>query len=121
MELKKALKRLSASPVELDQERLREFCCAVPDTTRIADAEPRQEIRVVGEITSVRIVPRPQGSPWLEATVSDGTGWLVAMWTGRTNIGGVKPGRRLVVCGRAAPIGPGRRLLIYNPRYELLA
>ena len=121
MALKKALKRLTTPVSELDRDRLREFCSRVEGTTCISEARPRDEITVVGEIANVRIVPRPDGSPWLEATVKDGTGSLVVMWTGRTHIAGITAGRRLVIMGRGAPSGRGGRLLITNPRYELLA
>ena len=119
MALKNFLQKLTASVEELDQEQLREFCTARPGVIAIGDVVARQPSTVVGEISSVRIV-RKAGAPWLEATVSDGTGKLVAMWTGRRKIAGIKPGQRLVITGRAAPNGPGNRLLIYNPLYELL-
>jgi hypothetical protein len=118
--LRGALQRLRTPVGEQDKARLRDFCAAVPGATPIAELQPRQEATVAGEITCIRIVPRPDGSSWLEATVSDGTGLLSVMWTGRTRIAGVKPGRCLTVTGRGAPTGPGGRLLIYNPRYELL-
>lgn len=117
---KKALKRLTTPVSELDRDRLREFCSAIEGTTCICDAQPRAEVTVVGEISNVRIVPRPDGSPWLEATVKDGTGSLVAMWTGRTHIAGIAAGRRLMVTGRGMPKGRGGRLMITNPHYELL-
>ena len=119
MALRKMLHRLTTPISELDAERLREFCSALPDVTPINDVAPRQDATVVGEIQSVRIVPRA-GSPSLEATISDGTGTLVAMWTGRRRIAGVGPGRKIVVSGRGAPTGPNGRLLLFNPRYELL-
>ena len=120
MALKKFLHRLT-TPVEvLDEERLREFCSSHPGVQSIAAATAREPVTVVGEITSVRIVPKPEGSPWLEVTVTDGTGKLVALWTGRRRIAGVKAGQRLVLTGRPSPSGPGGRLLIYNPLYELL-
>ncbi len=121
MALKGALQRLRTPVSELDKARLRDYCASVPGTTRIAEVEPRQEVSVVGEISALRIVPRPDGSSWLEATVTDGSGSLVVMWTGRTRIAGVKPGRCLMVRGRCSPTGPGGRLLLRNPRYELLA
>jgi len=117
--IKKLFQRLSVPMSELDQKRLREFCAALPDVTPIAEVVPREEATVVGEITSLRIVPRA-GSPSLEAAISDGTGSVAASWTGRRRIAGVTPGRRLVISGRAAPAGPGGRLLFFNPRYELL-
>ena len=119
MALKKLLARLTTPVSELDRERLRAFCANRPGVSAIGDALPRQEITVVGEIESLRIVPRA-GSPSLEATVSDGTGSVVAVWTGRRRIAGVGPCKRLVLSGRGAPGGPGGRLVLLNPRYELL-
>ena len=119
MVLKKLFQRLTTSVSELDQERLRRFCESRPGVTPIAALLPRQDGTVIGEISSVRIVPRA-GSPSLEATITDGSGSLLVVWTGRRHIAGVAPGRRLVVGGRGAPTGPLDRLLIFNPRYELL-
>jgi hypothetical protein len=119
MALKNFLHKLTASVEELDEEQLREFCTARPGVIPIKEVVPREPATVVGEISSVRIVNK-SGAPWLEVTVSDGTGKLVAMWTGRRKIAGIKPGQRLVLTGRASPTGPGGRLLIYNPLYELL-
>jgi len=113
------LQRLTTTDSDLDRERLRVFCKDVPGVTTIGEAAPRQEVTVAGEISSLRIVPRA-GSPSLEATVSDGTGYLVVVWTGRRRIPGVAPGRRLVLSGRGAPHGAGGRLMVLNPRYELL-
>ncbi|MDQ1437353.1 MAG: hypothetical protein QOK43_982 [Acidimicrobiaceae bacterium] len=121
MAFKKVLHRLTAPVHELDEQHLREFAAAIDEAVNIADAKPREEVTVAGEIKYVRIVPRPDGSPWLEATVADGTGSLTVMWTGRKKIAGVRPGQRVLVTGRGAPNGPGGRLLIYNPRYELRA
>ena len=118
--LKKALRRFTTPVSVLDQEALVAFCTSRPGVVAIADLKPRVEANVVGEIASLRVVPKPQGSSWLEATVTDGTGTVVAMWTGRKRIAGVKPGARLQLCGRAAPNGPGTRLMMLNPAYELL-
>ena len=113
------LQRLKVSDAELDRMRLRQFCQDLPGVTAIADTVPRQEFTVAGEIKSVRIVPRA-GSPSLEATVNDGTGSLVVVWTGRRQIPGVAPGKRLVLSGRGTPQGTTSRLTVLNPRYELL-
>jgi hypothetical protein len=120
MALKNFLHKFTASLEELDEEQLREFCTALPGVVSIGDVLPREPSTVVGEISSVRIVNKAGGAPWLEVTLSDGTGKLVAMWTGRRKIAGIKPGQRLVVTGRASATGPGGRLLVLNPRYELL-
>jgi hypothetical protein len=120
MGVKDRLRKMTAPVAELDREKLREYCSRFEDVTTIAELRPREEHTVVGEISSLRIVPRPDGVPWLEATVSDGTGHLTVMWTGRRRIAGVTAGKRLLVTGRGSPKGPGGRLLIYNPRYQLL-
>jgi hypothetical protein len=116
---RKLLQRLTTSDADLDRERLRQFCSDVPGVTAIGDAKARQEVTVAGEITSLRIVPRA-GTPSLEATVNDGSGSMVVVWTGRRSIPGVAPGKRLVLSGRGAPQGAGTRLTVFNPRYELL-
>ena len=119
MAFKRLFRQLRTPVSELDLDRLRQFCASLPGVTPISEAKPREDVNVVGEIGSLRIVPRA-GSPSLEATISDGSGALIAVWTGRRTIAGISPGKRLVVSGRGAPVGPGGRLLILNPRYELL-
>ncbi len=119
MTLKRMLRGLRALAAELDLERVRKACAGVPGMTPISDIRPRQEFAAVGEISALRIVPR-SGSPTLEATVTDGTGTLSVVWTGRRQIAGVGPGRRLVVRGRANPTGPGGRIVLYNPTYDLI-
>ncbi len=113
-------KRLTTSVSDLDSEALREFCSDHSACQKIADVVPREEASVVGEISSVRIVPH-NGQPWLVASISDGTGYVEVMWTGRREIAGVTPGKRLVVSGRFAPARPGSKTLnLMNPAYELL-
>jgi RecG-like helicase len=121
MGLRSIAKRFATPVEELDRENLRAFCAERGQTCSIAELEPRQEVVVIGEIASLRVVPR-DGSPWLEATMTDGSEQLTVMWTGRRAIPGIAPGRRLVVEGRAMPMREGsRRLKLLNPRYELLA
>ncbi|MGH9279206.1 MAG: OB-fold nucleic acid binding domain-containing protein [Acidimicrobiales bacterium] len=119
MVLRDRFKNLTKTMSQIDQEKLREFCSGHAECLSIGEAQPRQEVTLIGEIKSLRIVPRA-GSPSLEATITDGSGALVAVWTGRRRIAGVSPGKRLLVNGRGAPTGPTGRLLFYNPRYELL-
>ncbi len=119
MAIRDLFRRLTVSDAELDRERLRQFCRGLPGVTAIGDAKAREEITVAGEISSLRIVPRA-GTPSLEATVNDGSGSIVVVWTGRRHIPGVAPGKRLVLSGRGTPQGAGGRLTVFNPRYELL-
>ena len=119
MPFKERIRRLTAPVTELDEQKLREFCANHAHCSSIGEARPRQEVSLVGEVTTLRIVPHA-GSPSLEATISDGTGSMVAVWMGRRRIAGVAPGKRMMINGRGAPVGSGGRLLFYNPRYELL-
>src|SRR5437870_5575581 len=110
---------LTVPVAELDKAKLRQFCDGVVGVTPIGECLPRQKITVVGEISSTRIVPRA-GSPSLEATIGDGTGMLVVVWTGRRRIAGISPGRRLRLNGRGTDQGGKGRILLMNPEYELL-
>lgn len=113
------LRRLSTPVEDLDEERLRDFCSQRSGVLPIGEVKARQLVTVVGEVVSVRVVPKT-GSSWLEVTVSDGRDRMVAMWTGRRRLPGVEPARRLVLSGRASATGPNGRMLLMNPRYELL-
>ncbi|HEX2272441.1 MAG TPA: OB-fold nucleic acid binding domain-containing protein [Acidimicrobiales bacterium] len=119
MNLKGRLQKLRTPAEELGLAQLRDFCAQLPGVTPIGEVGPRQEVSVVGEISSLRIVPRA-GCPSLEATITDGTGTIIASWTGRRQIAGISPGRRLIVHGRANPCGPAGRMVVFNPSYELL-
>ncbi len=120
MTLKGLLKKVTTSQSTVDREKLLEFCARSGVTTTIGAMEPRREATVAGQIASLRIVPSNHGSPWLEATVQDGTGCLVVLWTGRRRIAGIRPGARLIVTGRPTPAGHTGRPTLYNPVYELL-
>ena len=122
MSFKGRLKSLTTPQPTVDREKLRDFCQNCGEvTTTIGDMQLRQEATVAGQIASLRVVPSNSGSPWLEATVSDGTGSLVVLWTGRRRIAGIRPGARLRVTGRPTPAGRTGRPTLYNPSYELLA
>ena len=119
MGIRTLLQRLSTPVEAVDAENLRAYC-AQKGQMAIRDIPPRTEVTVVGQISSIRLVPHGD-SPWLEVTMSDGDESLVVMWTGRRAIAGVSPGKRLVVKGRALPVARGsQRLKMMNPSYELL-
>jgi RecG-like helicase len=86
-------------------------------STAIAAVVPRRRVQVVGEVTRMRAQPT-SGLPALAVTLSDGTGTVVAMWTGRRAIGGITLGRRLLLDG--VPRRVGDRLELVNPAYTLL-
>ncbi len=88
------------------------------DTTivPIAGAPARQRVRIAGQVMRIRTRPI-SGNPSLAITVSDDTGSVIAVWTGRRSIGGISLGRRLVIEGVGRVVG--ERLEFTNPEYEL--
>lgn len=116
MGLKDLAKRFSSSTEEIDEARLQDRFEQV-DCSRIADAIPRSRVLVSGEVKAIQVVPRA-GSPSLEVTVGDGTGKAVAIFTGRRRIGGIEPGRALLLEGMAGQ--HSGRLQLLNPAYTLL-
>jgi RecG-like helicase len=88
-----------------------------PQTTPIAEAQPRQRVRVCGKVT--RMTARPTaGQPALAVSISDDTGTITAVWTGRRSIGGITLGRRVMIDG--VSVLHGTHLEFTNPRYTLL-
>ena len=113
---KEMRKRLSSSTDEIDQVRLQDRFAEV-QCTRIVDATTRGCVVISGEVQGIQVVPRA-GSPWLEVTVGDGSGRAVAVFTGRKRIGGMEPGRAVLLEGMAGIVRG--RLQLMNPAYTLL-
>jgi hypothetical protein len=109
------LKRFTTPVDELDRAQLVTFCDSC-DLTPMTEIVPRTQVRVGGEVRSVRMVPRA-GAPALEVTVSDGRGSATAVFLGRRKIAGVAPGRRMSIEGIAGRTG--NRVLLLNPLYTL--
>ena len=86
----------------------------------VDDLVPRAKVAVVGEVEHVCTVDY-DGVPSFEIALADETGSVVALWTGRAQIACVARGRRLALYGRVAPMRREDSLVLYNPRYELLA
>ena len=117
MPLRKLVDRMTKSVEDRDREQLAAFCDDLDDLTPLDQLPLRIPVRVAGEITSVRIVPRA-GAPALEVTISDGRGSVVAVFLGRRRIAAMSPGRRMIAEGVAVARGPER--LVYNPWYRFL-
>lgn len=116
--LRKLVKGLSATVDDLEHERLSSrFQTIELGRAQLGDCPVRCPVRVVGEVTSLRVVPR-SGSPSLEATVDDGTGCAVAVFTGRRAIKGLDPGRGVILQGVARR--ERNTLTLVNPAYTLL-
>lgn len=116
MSLKDVVRRLKASPEELEVERLQARFGSL-GTTPIAEMGSRQRVRIAGEVKRMRIAPR-SGVPALEIVIEDGTGRAVAVFTGRRELGGVEHGRALTLEG--VPYEEHGRRIILNPVYTLL-
>ena len=85
--------------------------------TPICDAQPRRRVCVIGKVT--RMTARPtSGQPALAVSISDDTGTVTAVWTGRREIGGITLGRRVAIDG--VPVRRADHLVFTNPGYTLL-
>ncbi|MDP9005804.1 MAG: OB-fold nucleic acid binding domain-containing protein [Actinomycetota bacterium] len=118
MGLKRLVRGLSASVDDLEHERLSSrFKTVKLGSADLGDCPLRCRVRVVGEVTSLRVVPRA-GSPSLEVTVDDGTGSALVVFTGRRAIRGLDPGRGVILEGVVRR--ERSRLTMINPAYTLL-
>lgn len=86
--------------------------------TPIGEVRWRDRVRVRGTVEVLRVAPR-RDVPTLECVLDDGTGSLLAVFLGRRELGGVRPGARVEVTGTAGVHKD--RLAILNPDYRLLA
>ena len=118
MPLRKFVEKFTKPVEEQDREQLRAWC-EQRGGTPLDAVQLRRPVRVVGEISSVRIVPRA-GAAAVEATVSDGHGAVTAVFLGRRKVPGLSPGRRVMLQGVVASQGKGEPGVIYNPVYQLL-
>lgn len=114
--LKKFLEKFTASAEDRDREAMMAAVAALA-VTPMADLVLRTPQQIAGEIESVRVVPRAAADA-IEATVTDGTGRITAVFLGRRRIPGISPGRRVMLDG--VPTRQGSRVLLYNPSYRLL-
>ena len=116
MGLRDLAKRLKTSVNELDDQRLQDRFVGL-ELVAICDLACRRPARVAGEIQRMRMTPR-SGVPALEITISDGSGQVTAVFTGRRQLAGVNHGRAILLEG-VAHLEHGRSVLL-NPAYTLL-
>ncbi len=115
--LLRALRRWGASNEEqVAQERQKKV--EESGATRISSARDRERVVLRGFVTALTMEPRG-GTPWVEATFSDGSEAITVIWMGRREIPGVTAGREMNVEGRVLVVDGERRM--YNPRYSLIA
>jgi hypothetical protein len=87
-------------------------------TTPVSAAVWRERTKFSGRIRSLS-VRKVDGAPVLECTLSDGSGTMLLVFQGRSQIPGIERGARVVVEGTVGSWQ--RRLAIINPDYELVA
>ena len=112
-------RRWSRRLSETDEERLavqvRDWAETVDGAVRMDEAPVRQRITLAGVVNRLSVVPG-QGVDSLEAVLTDGTGEVTSVWTGRRAIPGLYLGTRLVVEGVLVQTPNGRRMV--NPGFE---
>ena len=116
MGLRELRKKLTVTVDELDDQRLQERFHGL-GLTEICSIVPRQPTRVGGEVNRTRLLPR-SGVPAVEITVCDGTGNVVALFTGRRRVAGLEQGRAVLLEG--VPFHDHGKLMLLNPAYTLL-
>ncbi len=91
-----------------------------PIATTIAETRARQRLVAEGVVTDTDI-RQWAGVPALACALDDGTGQVVLAFTGRQELPGLVPGARVRVEATAMIDPHGPLLVLWNPRYELLA
>jgi hypothetical protein len=104
---------------DVEGDPLASAIAARPSSKRIAELEPRHVVEVVGRVEHIATV-QLDGAVAFEIELTDGSGSIVALWTGRQSIPCVERGRLVALSGRAAPMRREHSLVVYNPRYELI-
>src|SRR5262245_795194 len=87
------------------------------DPTPLGRVHSRVWTSVAGTVESVASA-RWAGSPVVEVTLTDGTGTLLLVFTGRRELAGAPPGRRVAAAGRIGTRHGSAMLM--NPTYWLL-
>jgi DNA/RNA endonuclease YhcR with UshA esterase domain len=112
---RRAFARLALDDDELTSRELRDEV-EEAGATAVSACCMGEPVCVAGTLKAVTLRPRA-GVPTLEADLYDGTGTVTLIWLGRRRIGGIEPGRSLVVQGRLTE--HCGRPTIYNAAYEL--
>ena len=116
--LNSLLEKLARDPEDIRAENLRHWNATIPGVTRLGKCMTRERHKVAGVIQNIRIDPR-EGRDSIEATITDGTGDLIAKWLGRSTMSGITLGAGLIMEG---VIGEqDGDLVMLNPDYDLLS
>ena len=116
--IRRFLSRLAESDEERLDEELSAWASRIPGTVPIAEAPPRQRVKLAGMVR--RITVRPvEGFEALEIVLTDGTGLVTARWLGRRSIPGLALGSRLSVEGVLGEERGVRKIV--NPTFEFVS
>jgi len=91
------------------------WASTVEGTERIDAAPMRSSVRLAGVVRRISVLPI-EGIQSLEATITDGTGEVNAVFMGRRNIQGLSLGTRVIVQGVIGEQRGVRRIV--NPKLE---
>ena len=111
------LEKLSRHPEDIRAENLRRWVATLPNITPLSEATARERFRLAGVIQNIRIDPRA-GRDSIEATITDGSGTLIAKWLGRSTLSGITLGAGLIMEGIVGK--QDEDLVVLNPEYELI-
>jgi len=109
--------RLARDPQDIRAENLRHWVQTIPGATPLSEISARQRYKVAGVINNIRIDPRA-GRDSIEATITDGSGCIIAKWLGRSTMSGITLGAGLIMEGIVG--SQEGELLMLNPDYDLL-
>jgi hypothetical protein len=116
--LRRVIDNLSRAPEDIRADNLRHWASTIEGAIPLAQVEPRTRVKVAGVVQNIRIDPR-EGTGAVEATIIDGSGYMVVRWLGRSSMRGVRLGVGLVVEGVAGRSQQGEPTLL-NPEYTLI-
>ena len=104
---------------ESDEERLassvQAWAESVAGTVRIAQAPSRSPVALAVSVKRISLIPGEHHDS-LEALLTDGTGEVTGVWTGRRSIPGMTLGTRMIVKGVLTKAPGARRMM--NPNYQ---
>jgi len=111
--------KLSRPPEHARHEHLRAWVAGIEGAVSIDRVEARRRCKVAGVIKTIRIDPR-QGTGSIEATLIDGSGYILAKWLGRPRMAGIRLGMGLILEGTVCIDADGEKMIL-NPEYQLVA
>lgn len=112
------INRLARDPEDIRAENLRHWIETLPDVTPLSGVIARKRFKVAGVIHNIRIDPR-SGRDSIEATITDGSGNIIAKWLGRSSMSGITLGAGLIMEGIIGE--QDGDLVMLNPDYDLLS